>query len=156
MRTGGEQRIDLPRPVVDSSEQGALSLADAYWEEIRRLTLGVVRARRGDEGIEITLAGTVSLLRFAQPQTTVDDDLVRCRFQITGGVLAKRSGGSLSIAQRARPSTELVVTVEDYAPRLDSGRQRGGLRTVAYRHLQQPVHVAIGRRYLERMAGRRR
>lgn len=154
MSTSSEQRIRLTRPVVESSERGAGELVEAYWDEIRRITLGLVRARATTGSAELALVGAVSLFRFGAPEVSATADRVECRFPIVGGVLAKRSGGSLTIAQRAGPSPELVVTVEDYAPRLDSGRPRGGLRTLAYRHLQQPVHAAIGRRYLDRMAAR--
>lgn len=129
---------------------------DAYWNEIGRITLGLVRARATAGGTELALVGGVSLLRFGEPEISATSDRVECRFPIIGGALAKRSGGSLTIAQQTGSSPELVVTVEDYAPRLDSERPRGGLRTFAYRHVQQPVHAAITRRYLERMARPRR
>ena len=154
MSTSNEQRIRLSRPVVESSERGARELADAYWSEIGRITLGLVRAKATRGGTELALVGALSLLRFGGPEVSTTADHVECRFPITGGALAKRSGGSLTIAQHAGPSPELVVTVEDYAPRLDSGRQHGGLRTLAYRRLQLPVHAAIGERYLNRMAAR--
>jgi hypothetical protein len=156
MSTGVEQRVDLARPVVESSEGGALALADAYWDEIRRLTLGLVRARAAESGVELSLLGFVALLRFGTPVTTADAALVQCRFPITGGLLAKRSGGSLAIRQRVASPSELAVVVEGYSPRLDSGRERGGIRTFAYHGLQERVHELIGRRYLERMAGERR
>ena len=153
--TSTRERIALERPVVDPSEHGARVLADAYWQEIRRLTLGAVRVRAEPGGLGLVLAGIVPLFRFGDPEIVAAPDRIECRFPITGGVLARRSGGSLSIAQHTSPA-ELVVTVEDYAPRLDSGQERGGVRTFAYRHLQQRAHAAIGRRYLDRMAGGRR
>lgn len=153
MRTGVEQRIDLSSPVVEASDRGAEALAEAYWDEIRRLTVGLVRARRADGGVELALGRAIPLLRFGPPVTTVSDGSVECRFPIVGGVLAKRSGGSLSLCQIDAPSPALAVVVQDYAPRLDSGRQRG-LRTFTYHEVQERIHSLIGRRYLERMAGR--
>jgi len=153
MRTGVEQRIDLARPAIEGSERGALTLADAYWDEIARITRGLVRSRPVEGGVELALAGAVSLLRFGPPVTTAADDVVECRFPITGGLLAKHPGGSLALRQRSAPRLELAVVVDGYAPRLDSGRVRGGLRTLAYRELQVRVHTTIGRRYLSRMAG---
>ena len=147
------QRIALSHPVVDSSERGARQLADAYFDEIRRSTLGAVRSRVRNTRVELVLLWILPLFRFATPEIAATEDRVECRYAIVGGALAKRSGGCLTIAQRFGSSPELFVTVEDYAPRLDSGRPRGGLRTFAYRRLQQPAHVAIGRRYLNRMAG---
>jgi hypothetical protein len=155
MRTGVEQRIHLARPAIERSERGALTLADAYWDEVARLTLGLVRARPSEGGIELALAGAVSLLRFGPAVATAGADVVECRFPITGGLLAKHPGGSLALRQRSAPRLELAVVVDGYAPRLDSGRARG-LRTLAYRGLQARVHALIGRRYLSRMAGERR
>jgi hypothetical protein len=149
-----EQRIDLPRPVVESSDPGARALARTYWEEIARLTLGLVRARQLGDGVELVLGRAIPLLRFGPADVTASEDVVECRFPIVGGLLAKRSGGSLALRQVAAPSPELAVVVEGYAPRLDSGRPRG-LRTFTYHGVQEPIHSLIGRRYLERMAGRR-
>jgi hypothetical protein len=154
MEARGEQRVHLRRPVVESSERGARVLADAYWDEIRRLTLGLVRARRTPEGVELALLRRVSLLRFGEERTIASPNRVESRFPITGGVLAKHAGGSLALRQEMTEHAELAVVVEGYAPRLDSGRERGGLRTMAYHGLQERVHGLIGRRYLERMAGR--
>ncbi len=150
------QRMALARPVVDSSARGARLLADAYLDEIRRYTLGTVRSRMRHARVELVLLWIVPLFRFATPEIIATPDRIECRYAIIGGVLAKRSGGCLTIAQLFGSSPELCVTVEDYAPRLDSGRPRGGLRTLAYRLLQQPAHEAVGRRYLERMAARSR
>lgn len=154
MRTAAEQRIDLPRPVVESSDRGARTLAQEYWAEIARLTLGLVRAKDIGGGVELALARTIPLLRFGPPETTTSESVVECRFPIAGGLLAKRSGGSLAFRQVAAPSPELVVIVEGYLPRLDSGRPRG-LRTLTYHEVQERAHSLIGRRYLERMSGRR-
>jgi len=151
--TSSQQRISLDHAVVEASERGARMLADAYWAEIRRLTLGTVRVRTELGGLELVFVGIVTLFRFGRPELVATPDRVECCFPITGGILAKRSGGTLSIAQHAGADPELVVTVEDYAPRLDSGPERGGVRTFAYRHLQRRAHAAIGRRYLARMTG---
>jgi hypothetical protein len=129
-------------------------LADAYWDEIRRMTLGLVRAREVGDGVELALARWVTLLRFGRVETNVGPDEVECRFAIEGGLLAKRPGGSLSLRQEGGDPLALAVVVDGYVPRLDSGRERGGLRTAAYHGLQERVHELIGRRYLERMAGR--
>jgi len=154
MRTDVEQRVDLPRAVVEPSEQGALALAQAYWDEIARLTLGLVRARPAGSGVEIAVGRRLPLLRFGPPATTASESVVECRFPIEGGLLAKRSGGSLALRQVTAPVPQLAVVVEGYSPRLDSGGPRG-LRTFTYRAVQERIHSLIGRRYLERMTGRR-
>lgn len=150
-----EQRIDLSDPVVERSASGALALAASYWDEIARVTLGLVRARIAPTGTELVLARAVPLLRFGPPDATATEDLVDCRFPITGGLLARCPGGSLSLQQRDDPRLELAVVVDGYSPSLDSGPGRAGLRTLAYRALQVRAHELIGRRYLERMAGLR-
>ena len=148
------QRIPLQRPVVEPSAAGAAQLADAYWAEIRRTTGGLVRARRVRGGVELLL-GRITLFRFGPPRATAVDGAIECRFPIVGGLLAKAEGGSLAVVQRARPP-ELEVSVEDYVPRLSSTRGRWSLRRFVYRQLQERAHVAIGRRYLTRMAARTR
>lgn len=153
MATAVEQRIDLSHPVVEASDRGARALAEAYWDEIRRLTGGLVRVRRAGNGVELALGRAIPLLRFGPPETVVSDGSVECRFPIVGGVLAKRSGGSLTLRQLDAPTPALSVVVTDYAPRLDSGRERG-LRTFTYREVQERIHSLIGRRYLERMSER--
>ena len=97
MDTGVEQRVELSSPVVESSELGARALAQAYWEEIARLTLGLVRARSVGGGVVIALGTRIPLLRFGPPETTASESIVECRFPIEGGLLAKRSGGSLTL-----------------------------------------------------------
>lgn len=146
------QRIALGRPVVEPSATGAVALADAYWAEVRRATGGLVRARRTRGGVELLL-GRITLFRFGPPRATAVDGAIECRFPIAGGLLAKEEGGSLAFVQRVRPP-ELEVSVEDYVPRLSSIRERPSLRRFVYRQVQERAHVAIGRRYLARMAAR--
>jgi hypothetical protein len=155
MQTTAVQRIALTRPVVEPSERGAVALADAYWDEIRRLTLGLVSARRENGGVRLAIAGLVTLFRFGPPKTVADAERVECRFPITGGLLAKHAGGSLSFTQRSTPTPELIVTVEDYVPRLSPGRERRSLRRFVYTQVQERAHAGISRRYLERMGGDR-
>jgi hypothetical protein len=152
---GNVQRIALDGAVVELTERGARALADAYWAEVRRVTVGLVRPRRTAGGIELRFAGVV-LFRFGAPQTMADDRRAEVRFPIAGGLLAKEEGGSLTFVQRVDPSPEIEVSVEDYVPFLSSDRQRRSLRRFAYRQVQERAHTAIGRRYLERMAARSR
>lgn len=149
---GSVQRIALERPVVEPGLDGAVALADAYWSEIQRVTAGLVRARRTQGGVELRLA-RIALFRFGRPRTTAVDGAVEARFPIVGGLLAKGEGGSLVFLQGAQPP-ELVVSVEGYVPRLSSTRGRWSLRRFVYRQVQERAHVAIGRRYLARMAAR--
>ena len=150
------QKVTLARPVVAETERGALGLPDPYWREIRRLTVGLVRARAARHGPELRLVGAVSLFRFGPPRPSAGGGVTECRFAIVGGLLAKQEGGWLTFTQRTSPSLELEVSVEDYVPWLSSERRRGGFRRFAYRQVQERAHRAIGKRYLARMASRSR
>lgn len=146
------QTIALARPVVAESEPGALRLADAYWAEIRRLTLGLVAVRATERGPEIRLARLLTLFRFGPPRAASGPGWYECRLAIVGGLLAKHEGGWLTFTQRTTPRSELEVAVSDYVPTLSSERRRRSVRRFAYRQVQERAHAAIGRRYLERMA----
>lgn len=150
------QRIAVTGPVVEATERGALGLADPYWDEIRRVTVGLVRVRVTPGGPQLRLARLVTLFRFGPPRTTSRDDEVECRFAIVGGLLAKEERGWLTFTQRLTPNPELEVSVEDYVPLLSSTRKRKSARRFVYRQVQQRAHRAIGLRYLERMAARAR
>jgi hypothetical protein len=151
---GSVQRIALEGPVVESTERGAASLADAYWAEIRRRTAGLVRARRSGDGVELRLVG-LTLFRFGAPHTTAEADRIECRFPIVGGLLAKQEGGSLTFVQRTAPEPELLVAVDDYLPSLSSRHERHSVRHFFYRQVQERAHAAISHRYLARMASER-
>lgn len=149
------QRIDLDRPVVEPTEHGARSLADAYWAAIRRLTAGLVGVRHTATGPELRFARSITLFRFGPPLPSFGAEYVECRFAIVGGLLAKEEGGWLTFTQRTSPQRpELEVSVEEYVPRLSSLGEHRSLRRFTYRQIQERAHKAIGRRYLERMAGR--
>ena len=148
------QKIDLARPAVAATEAGAAQLSDTYWEEVGRLTGGLIRRRDTVRGSELRLAG-VTLFRFAEAVTTVTPELVESRFAILGGLLAKEEAGALTFAQRSAPRFELEVSVTDYVPRLSSRRERRSLRHFIYRQVQERLHTIVGRRYLARMAGAR-
>ena len=150
------QRISITGPVVEETERGALGLATAYWDEIRRLTVGLVRARQTPAGTELRLVRAVTLFRFGPPRATARRGELECRFAIVGGLLAKEEGGWLTFTQRTSPSPELEVAVADYVPLLSSSRPRRSVRRFVYRQVQQRAHRAIGLRYLERMAAQAR
>jgi hypothetical protein len=74
---------------------------------------------------------------------TIEDDRVTCRYPILGGLLARRPGGALVVAQTGRERAELYVGVTGFFARLGSG--------TVYRHLQQRIHLAVSRRYFTRL-----
>lgn len=150
------QTIALSGPVVEQTERGALALAAPYWAEIRRLTAGLVTARSDERGVELRLAGALTLFRFGPARPATAPGRVECRFPIAGGLLAKEERGWLTFTQRTTEPPRLEIAVEDYVPALSSQRDRLSLRRFAYRELQERAHRAIGRRYLRRMARRAR
>ena len=150
------QALELPAPVVEQTERGALALAAPYWAEIRRLTGGLVTARVSDGGVELRLIRAATLFRFGPARTTTAAGWIECRFAILGGLLAKEERGWLTFTQRITDPPRLEVAVEDYVPRFSSQRERRSLRRFVYREVQERAHRAVGRRYLERMARRAR
>lgn len=108
-------------------------LRDAYLEDIRRLTLGLVHAE--DESLYI---GPVVLLRFGRPKVTGN----AVEWPIEGGIAARRPHGHFRIES---VEGRLVASVEGYRPLLP---------LPLYAVTQLPVHRLITRLYLLRMRGR--
>jgi hypothetical protein len=133
--------------VVPLSEAGGKYLGRAYWSAIAGVSRGLVRVRVREEGVAIRLAGVPSpLLRLGPAEVAVEEDRVTCRFPILGGLLARRPGGALVVAQTGREPAELYVAVTGFFARLGSG--------AVHRHLQQRIHVAVSRRFFVRMLDR--
>jgi hypothetical protein len=139
-----EQRVFARAPVVPLSHGGGRYLGCAYWAAIARGSRGLVRVRVGERGVVIRLAGIRSpLLRLGAAQVTVGNDRPTCRYPIVGGLLARRPGGALVVAQTGRGPAKLYVTVTGFFARLGSGP--------VYRHLQQRIHLAVSRRFFTRL-----
>lgn len=140
------QRVLVEEPVVEPSESGARWLGVTYWYAVDRFTRGGVRASWSDEGGTLKLLGGARLLTFGPPELTFPE-AVSCRYEIRGGLLALRAGGSVTLAQRpVGAEHELSVTVEEYLPRLAGALYAKG---------QSPFHAAVSRRYFELLARRR-
>jgi hypothetical protein len=148
------QRIVLGRPVVSTTDAGARELGVRYWAELEQYSRGLVRVRDRAGEITLVLAGMVTLFRFGAGHIRVNDTVVECRFPILGGVLVARKGGSLAIAQRSGTVHELDVSVTGYHPRLAAGSLRH-VRKFVYSTVQRPLHLAVSRRFLDRIARRR-
>ena len=147
-----EDWIFLSAPAVEASHEGARRLGDAYWQEVRAFSRGLVRPRAGAEGVELVAAGVGVLLRFGPPDTTVDEGVVECRYPIRGGLLAAAPEGSLVIAQSAGEPVELRLAVEGFHPRLARRGRLARARATLYEALQAPLHADVSRRFLERAA----
>jgi hypothetical protein len=146
-----EQLVTSSRPLVAYSEAGASQLSASYWREVEIVTRRLVRARHRDGAIALRLFGRLTLLRFAAPSTVVDETGVLSSFAITGGLLARTPGGSITFSQSAAPHVRLRATIDGFFPRL-GGRANGPAWTGGlYRHVQQRIHTAISRRYFARL-----
>ena len=136
------QRALIARPAVEASEDGARSLGRRYWLEVRRASRGLVRPRERDGRVELrVLAFPPRLLTFGEPRLTVETHAVACLYEITGGVLARRPGGTVSLAQSSAGRPELSVAVEGFSPRLG----------VLYGPVHRRFHVLVSRRYFRRL-----
>ena len=109
------------------------ALRDGYWDDIRDLTLGLVRAR--DNSVWL---GPLELIRFGRPKVTPNS----VQWPIEGGLLARAPGGRLRIE---RLYGRLVASVEGYRPMLP--------RSV-YALTQLPIHRLWTRLHLLRTRGR--
>ena len=158
LESGGfasRQRVLLPEPVVEPSESGARELGVTYWSAVDRLTRGVVRATWRDEAGRLRLLGGATLLRFGPPQLSYANGVVSCRYAIEGGLLALRSGGSVTLAQRAKGDRhELSVTVEEYLPRLAAKAGAPRWTGALYAKGQSPFHAAVSRLYFQLLVER--
>jgi hypothetical protein len=108
-------------------------LRDAFFAHIRRLTLGAVRGERWRLRL-----GPLTLLAFGEPAF----DGRGWTWPITGGLLARRPGGTLRYCWR---DGDLVATVDGYLPRLPAP---------LYRLAQVPAHRVVTRRFLLGIRGR--
>jgi hypothetical protein len=137
------QRMTFPAPVVERTEAGARKLGDLYWRELRRWSLGVLRAIPAVDEFEIRLFGRgPALLRFSSASETVAADRVTCRYAILGGLLARAPAGSIRFVQEGTDAVAVTSAVEGFLPRFG----------VVYAPIQSRLHVALGRRYFTRLS----
>ncbi len=122
-----EHRVRAPVPPPPER------LRDAYFADVRRLTLGLVRGERWRLRL-----GPLTILAFGEPTF----DGAGWSWPITGGLLARRPGGSLRYAWQ---DGQLVSAVDGYLPRLPAPLYRLG---------QVPVHRWVTRRFLLGLRGR--
>jgi hypothetical protein len=146
------QRISLPAPVVERSAAGAKRLGELYWREVEGSTFGVIRMCASARGLEVRLLGIgPALLRFGQPELSVDSSSVSCLYPIHGGMLARAPAGSISFTQVGFDVVEVSSTIEGFFPRLAARRRWRRWDGLLYPHIQARLHVALGRRYFARL-----
>jgi hypothetical protein len=114
-------------------ESGRDRLRDAFFADVGAVTFGAIRGERWRLRL-----GPLTLLAFGDPEF----DGEAWTWPITGGLLARRPGGSLRCGWR---DGELIADVDGYLPRLPA---------LAYRAMQRPVHDVLTRRFLLRLRGR--
>jgi hypothetical protein len=70
---------------------------------------------------------------------------VTCTYEIAGGLLARRPGGTLGLEQTGGSRPELSVTVAGFVPRVQ----------LLYEPLERLFHASVSRHYFRRLvAGR--
>ena len=124
-----QQRHGVRAPAPPAPDR----LRDAFFTDVGRLTLGLVRGERWRLRL-----GPLTLLAFGEPTF----DGAGWTWPIAGGLLARRPGGTLRYAWR---DGLLVGEVDGYLPRLPRG---------LYRLTQVRVHRWVTRRFLLGLRGR--
>ncbi len=147
-----EQRVVLLEPVVEFSSAGAESLGLAYWQEVDRVTWGLIRLRQRNGTLELRLLKHgPTLLRFGRPTLQATSTLVRCSYPIEGGLLAQRAAGEIAFVQVGGSQPAVRSTIRGFFPSLAARQGERDWTGALYSHVQSRVHVAISRRYFARL-----
>ena len=150
------QRMITPRPVVERTVDGVKMLGAAYWREVERLTRGLVQTRGRGSGMELRVArGGPTLLRFGPPQLTVTTDAVSTTYPISGGMLARRAAGSITLSMRGGDGpVELRSAIAGYHPTLAARPGAPAWTGELYDQIQARVHARVSRGYFQRLIER--
>jgi hypothetical protein len=139
-----EQRVTLDRPVVDCSDRGARELASRYWAELQRSGRRLISVRDHAGGIDLRLLGFRPVLIALGPvETAYSPASTSARHPIRGGLLVRRSGGSIAFEQIVGERVELRSRIDGFHPR----------RGPFYVLVQRRFHLALSRRYFRRLIG---
>ena len=134
-------------------------LLDKYLRHIHRFTLGIVRPRQSEDGIEFRLFLGPVLLRFHQGGTGEG----RLTLAINGGILVQPRScdrGELTFGCEPVPGgTRILLELSDYCPLILGGPAPSRPRKFLYRFTQAAIHRLVTVRFLVRLhselAGRR-
>jgi hypothetical protein len=147
-----EQRVTVSAPVVAFTDSGARALVRAYWSEVERAMMRLVRPHPHASGIDLCVLGRwAALLSFGAPEVEVSPSVVACRYPIAGGVLAQRPQGDIRLAQTAGDGFEIRSTIRDLLPALAAHEGEPHWTGALYDQVQSRIHVAISRRYFARL-----
>ncbi len=146
-----EEQATYARPVVEPTTQGASRLGALYWEEVERFTRGLVHAEASPDGLRLRIPGGPVLLGFRGPRLDASDGRIACRYEITGGLLARSPGGHISFHQEGSDPAQVRSAIADYHPRLGARPRWPRWFGVLYEHVQARLHLAISRRYFARL-----
>ncbi|HEU4865174.1 MAG TPA: hypothetical protein VFT76_02900 [Actinomycetota bacterium] len=139
-----EQRVTLDRPVVECSDRGARELSFRYWAELQRSGRRWMSVREHAGGIDLRLLGFGPVLIALGPvETAYSPASATARHAIRGGLLVRRSGGSIAFEQLVGEQVELRSTIDGFNPR----------RGPFYAVVQRRFHLALSRRYFRRLIG---
>jgi hypothetical protein len=150
------QSVRVPGAVVEETDAGAAQLGRSYWRTVEESTRHLFRISERGDGLEIRLLRRgPAALTFGRPELTAAGGRVACRYPITGGFLACRPAGAITLAQETRDVTEVSSTIEGFVPRLAARPGRPGWTGTLYQQIEVRIHVAISRRYFDRLVGSR-
>jgi hypothetical protein len=152
--TESTQRALVTGPAADRSAEGAAALGAAYWRAVARTTRGLVGRRESGAGSELRLgrSGPV-LLRFVPPRYEVTASGVSAAYPITGGLLARRPSGSLTLSMDARNGEfELRSVIAGYYPTLAARPGAPAWTGEVYNQVQARLHARVSHRYFRHLA----
>jgi hypothetical protein len=148
------QQARFAEAVVPMDAAGGHLLSSAYWREVERSTIGLVRARASSTGVVLRMSGRgPALLRFGPAMVSADSSSVECAHAIVGGLLARRPAGLIRFEQRADDGGVLVISaISGFHPALAARPGAPAWTGELYKRVQSRLHVAVGRRYFAHLA----
>ena len=154
--TESTQRAIVTGPVADRSPEGAAALGAAYWRAVAQTTAGLIARRESDAGSELRLGRRgPALLRFGPARYDVTATGVSAAYPITGGLLARRPSGSLTLSMEMEDrggQVELRSAIAGYYPTLAARPGAPAWTGEAYNQVQARLHARVSRSYFRHVA----
>lgn len=128
-------------------------LFDRYLAYIRRFTRSLVRPKVTDNGVEFRLLGLpVSLISFASPVRSEEENRASLSLPISGGLLVLAGQGALSfLVEEAAGGVRLTLRLAHSRPLLLGSAPVSPLRKFLYRFTQAHIHKVVTVRFLARL-----